>query len=50
MGLLYLVAAASAILTVFFDVSYQAYLPSLVSSDNILEGNSKMTFPSLSRV
>src|ERR1019366_1152634 len=42
MGHLYLVAAASAILTVFFDVSYQAYLPSLVSPANILEGNSKM--------
>jgi predicted MFS family arabinose efflux permease len=42
MGHLYLVAAASAVLTVFFDVSYQAYLPSLVSPENILEGNSKM--------
>ncbi|MGA2592187.1 MAG: MFS transporter [Bryobacteraceae bacterium] len=42
MGHLYLVAAASAILTVFFDVSYQAYLPSLVSRENILEGNSKL--------
>src|SRR5450755_278883 len=30
-GNLDLVAAASAILTVLFDVSYQAYLPSLVS-------------------
>ncbi|HXM45963.1 MAG TPA: MFS transporter [Bryobacteraceae bacterium] len=39
---LYLVAAASAALTVFFDVSYQAYLPSLVSPGNILEGNSKL--------
>ena len=39
---LYLVAAASAVLTVFFDVGYQAYLPSLVTSENILEGNSKM--------
>jgi predicted MFS family arabinose efflux permease len=39
---LYLVAAASAILTVLFDVSYQAYLPSLVSPENLLEGNSKM--------
>jgi len=28
---------------VFFDVSYQAYLPSLVSAENLLEGNSKMT-------
>jgi MFS family permease len=43
MSHLYLVAAATAILTVFFDVSYQAYLPSLVSPENILEGNSKMT-------
>lgn len=39
---LYLVAAASAILTVFFDVGYQAYLPSLVRKENVLEGNSKM--------
>ena len=42
MAHLYLVAASTAILTVFFDVSYQAYLPSLVSAGNILEGNSKM--------
>ncbi|HTT64618.1 MAG TPA: MFS transporter [Bryobacteraceae bacterium] len=42
MNHLYVVAAASAILTVFFDVSYQTYLPSLVSSENLLEGNSKM--------
>ena len=31
-----------AILTVFFDVSYQAYLPSLVHRENLLEGNSKL--------
>jgi len=43
MSHLYLVAAASAVLTVFFDVSYQAYLPSLVSPENLLEGNSKMS-------
>ncbi len=42
MSHLYLVAAASATLTVFFDVSYRAYLPSLVSARNILEGNSKL--------
>src|SRR6202035_2786995 len=36
MGHLYPVAAASSILTVFFDVSYQAYLPSLVTLENIL--------------
>ena len=29
-------------LTVFFDVSYQAYLPSLVQRDQIIEGNSKL--------
>lgn len=43
MSHLYVVTAASATLTVFFDVSYQAYLPSLVTPDLILEGNSKMT-------
>src|ERR1039458_7924985 len=42
MSHLYVVAAASAVLTVFFDVSYQAYLPSLVRPEKILEGNSKM--------
>ena len=42
MSHLYLVAAASSALTVLFDVSYQAYLPSLVSAGNLLEGNSKM--------
>ena len=43
MSHLYVVAAASAILTVFFDVSYRTYLPSLVSPENLLEGNSKLT-------
>jgi predicted MFS family arabinose efflux permease len=42
MSHLYIVAAVSAALTVFFDVSYQSYLPSLVSADNLLEGNSKL--------
>jgi MFS family permease len=28
--------------TVFFDVSYQSYLPSLVQRDEIIEGNSKL--------
>lgn len=41
-GHLYLVAAASALFTVFFNVSYQAYLPSLVDRENLLEGNSKL--------
>jgi predicted MFS family arabinose efflux permease len=42
-GHLYVAAAACAILTVFFDVSYQAYVPSLVSSGAIVEANSKLT-------
>ena len=29
-------------LTVFFDVSYQSYLPSLVERDRLVEGNSKL--------
>ena len=30
------------ILTVFFDVAYQSYLPSLVARDQLVEGNSKL--------
>ena len=30
------------IFTVFFDVAYQSYLPSLVARDQIVEGNSKL--------
>jgi MFS family permease len=30
------------VLTVFFDVSYQSYLPSLVGRDKLVEGNSKL--------
>ena len=39
---LYLVAFTTGVLTVFFDVAYQAYLPSLVERDQIVEGNSKL--------
>jgi MFS family permease len=39
---LYAVVALSGILTVFFDVAYQSYLPSLVARDHVLEGNSKL--------
>lgn len=39
---LYLVGFVNGILTVFFDVAYQAYLPSLVDRDQIVEGNSKL--------
>jgi predicted MFS family arabinose efflux permease len=43
---LYVVAALAGVLTVFFDVAYQSYLPVLVESDQILEGNSKLTLSS----
>jgi len=42
MGDLYLVAVASSTLTVLFDVSYQAYLPSLIERENLLTGNSRL--------
>ena len=39
---LYAVGLLSGVLTVFFDVAYQAYLPVLVSRDHLVEGNSKL--------
>ena len=39
---LYVVGFVVGILTVFFDVSYQSYLPSLVKRDALVEGNSKL--------
>jgi len=39
---LYAVAFAAGILTVFFDVADQSYLPSLVESDQLVEGNAKL--------
>lgn len=41
-GQLLVVSFATGTFEILFDVSYQAYLPSLVEKDNILEGNSKM--------
>jgi hypothetical protein len=29
-------------LTVFFDVAYQSYLPSLIPKEDLVEGNSKL--------
>lgn len=40
---LYGAAALASTLTVFFDVAYQSYLPSLVAKDDLVEGNSKLT-------
>lgn len=37
------VAFLGGALTVLFDVAYAAYLPSLVKSDELVEGNSKLT-------
>jgi len=42
MPLLYFVAFMVGLLTVFFDVSYQALLPSLVERSQLVEGNSKL--------
>ncbi len=42
MGQLYVVAFATGVCTVFFDVSYQSYLPTLVERDRLAEGNAKL--------
>lgn len=39
---LYLVAALTGVLTVIFNVAYQASLPGLVRREHLLEGNSKL--------
>jgi MFS family permease len=39
---LYVVALVSGVLTVFFDVAYQSYLPVLVARDRLVEGNGKL--------
>jgi len=40
---LYVVAFLAGVLTIFFDVAYLSYLPSLVRKEELLEGNSKLT-------
>ncbi len=42
MAQLYAVTGLAGFCTVFFDVAYQSYLPSLVERENLLEGNSKL--------
>jgi MFS family permease len=39
---LYAVAFTAGVLTVFFDVAYQSYLPALVSKPELAEGNAKL--------
>jgi MFS family permease len=42
MNALYIIAFGVGILTVFFDVAYQSYLPVLVTREQLVEGNSKL--------
>jgi MFS-type transporter involved in bile tolerance (Atg22 family) len=39
--ILYLVTLAAGILTVFFEIGYQSYIPTLVERQQIAEANSK---------
>jgi predicted MFS family arabinose efflux permease len=39
---LFVAAAAMGVFTVFFDVSYMAYVPGLVAADQMLEANSRL--------
>ncbi len=41
---LYAVSFVVGVLTVFFDVAYQAYLPALVERDQLVDGNGKLEF------
>jgi MFS family permease len=42
MGQLYAVAITAGVCTVFFDVSYQSYLPVLIPRDDLVDGNGKL--------
>jgi MFS family permease len=39
---LYAVGFLTGVFTVFFDVSYQSYLPALVDKEHVIEGNAKL--------
>ncbi len=41
-GHLYAVAVLTGVLTVFFDVAYQSYLPTLIEPAQLVEGNSRL--------
>jgi MFS family permease len=48
---LYIVGFLVGVLTVFFDVAYQSFLPALVNREALVEGNSKLeTSESLARI
>jgi hypothetical protein len=40
---LYIVTFLVGILSIFFDVAYESYLPSLIGRDQLIEGNSKLS-------
>ena len=40
---LYVVALLSSVLTVFFSVAYQSYLPTLIDRSQLMEGNGKLS-------
>ena len=42
MAQLYVVGFVTGVLTVFFDVAYQSYLPALVERDQLVDGNGKL--------
>ncbi|MBB4935864.1 MFS family permease [Streptosporangium album] len=39
---LYVVSLGMGLATVFFDIAYQSYLPSLIAKDRLMDGNSKL--------
>jgi len=41
-NLLYVVTFVAGVLTVFFEISYQSYVPSLVEREQIIDANSKL--------
>jgi MFS family permease len=43
LGQLYVIAALVSALSVFFDVAYQSFLPSLVKNEELVEANSKLS-------
>ncbi len=43
---LFVVAALTGILTIFFDVAYQTYVPSLVGRDELVQANTRLTMSS----
>jgi MFS family permease len=48
---LYIVAFLMSILTIFFNVAYQSFLPSLLNKEDLIEGNSKLSAsPAVSEV